>query len=200
MQSFIQSYGYWAIFFLAVLESACIPIPSEATFGFAGALCAPEFTSDPLNIYAVIAVGVAGSIVGSIIAYELGRSVGRTIVDKWGKWLLLSHADLDRAEAWFAKYGKPSVLIGRVIPVVRTVISLPAGVAKMPRASFIALTAIGCFVWVSVLTLLGRAAGANWHHVAGIVHAFQWPIVIAIVGLAVWGYAHRWRQVRRHQQ
>jgi len=200
MQSFVANYGYWALFILAFLESACIPIPSEVTFGYAGALCAPEFAASfglqPLNVVPVILVGVAGSVAGSMFAYEVGRSVGRTIVDRWGRWLLLTHKDLDRSEAWFARWGKPSVLFGRVVPVVRTVISLPAGVARMARVPFVVLTAIGCAVWVTMLTLLGRAAGSNWHHVAGIFRALEIPIVIVIVVALVWGFVARWRHVR----
>ena len=201
VQTFVQNSSYWALFVLAILESACIPIPSEVTFGFAGALSSAGFASSvglahPLNAFTVILVGVAGSMVGSVIAYEVGRSAGRAIVDRWGKWILLSHADLDRSEVWFAKWGTPSVLIGRVTPVIRTVISLPAGVARMPRGRFVVLTAIGCAAWVTLLTLLGKAAGANWHHVAKIFHTLQWPIIAVVVVLVVGGYVHRWRQVR----
>ncbi len=201
MQSFVQNSSYWALFVLAMLESACVPIPSEVTFGFAGALSSASFAASvglahPLNPFLIILVGTAGSIVGSIVAYEVGRSAGRAIVESWGKWILLSHADLDRSEVWFGKWGAPSVLIGRIIPVIRTVISLPAGVARMPRPRFIALTAIGCAVWVTLLTLLGRAAGSNWHHVAKIFHALQWPIIAVVVLVVVWGYVLRWRHVR----
>ena len=201
VQSFIVNYGYWALFILAFLESACVPIPSEVTFGFAGALCAPQFAAQfanhhPFNVIPVIVVGVAGSVAGSIVAYELGRTAGRSIVDRWGRWLLLTHKDLDRSEAWFNHWGKPSVLIGRVVPVVRTFISFPAGAAKMARVPFVVLTAIGCTVWVSTLTLLGRAAGANWNHVASVVKVLEIPIIIAIVVGLVWGFVARWRHVR----
>ncbi len=128
MQSFVQSYGYLALFVLAVLESACIPIPSEVTFGFAGALATTAVTGHAqFTLWAIIVIGTIGSLVGSVIAYEVGRSAGRAIVDRWGKWILLTHHDLDVAEQWFDRYGAPSVLIGRILPVVRTVISLPAG-------------------------------------------------------------------------
>jgi len=201
VQTFVQNSSYWALFVLAMLESACVPIPSEVTFGFAGALCSASFAASvglahPLNPFVVILVGVAGSIVGSVVAYEVGRSAARAIVGRWGKWILISHADLDRSETWFGKWGAPSVLIGRVVPVIRTVISLPAGVARMPRQRFIALTTIGCAAWVTLLTLMGRAAGSNWHHVAKIFHTLQWPIIAIVVLLVVWGYVLRWRHVR----
>jgi len=198
-------YGLYALFFLAFVESTCAPIPSEGTFGFAGAMTAASLTGfhhgHPWSVYSVIAVGVIGSLAGSIFAYEiLGLRFGRTIVDRWGKWILLTHADLDTAERWFAKYGAVSVLVGRVIPVVRTVISVPAGVARMNRAHFAALTTIGCAIWVTVLTLLGRAAGQNWEHVSNVFHKFQLPVIAILVVLLAIGLRHRIQKVRQHHQ
>ncbi len=202
--NFIVNHGYIALFILAFVESTCAPIPSEATFGLAGAMTAASFTLNnghPWNLFVVIAIGVVGSLAGSIFAYEvIGLRFGRSIVDRWGKWILLTHADLDTAERWFAKYGSWSVLIGRIIPVVRTVISVPAGVARMNRAHFALLTTLGCTVWVSVLVLLGRAAGQNWEHVSNVFHKFQLP-VIALIALALaFGLWHRIKAVRKHLQ
>ena len=199
MQSFVQHYGYFALVVLAIAESACVPIPSEVTFGFAGALCTSAVTGHAqFSVWAVIVIGTLGSLVGSVIAYEVGRTAGRAIVERWGKWILLTHHDLDAAERWFAKYGALSVLIGRVLPVVRTVISVPAGVAEMRRGPFVALTLLGSLVWVSLLTGLGYAAGANWPRVSHDVHLFQTPMIIVIVLLVAWGLWHRVRAVRRH--
>ncbi len=197
-------YGLYALFILAFVESTCAPIPSEGTFGFAGAMTAASFSLNnghPWNVVAVIVVGVVGSLAGSIFAYEvLGLRFGRTIVDRWGKWLLLTHADLDTAERWFEKYGSVSVLVGRVIPVVRTVISVPAGVARMNRAHFAVLTTVGCAVWVTVLTLLGRAAGQNWEHVSNVFHKFQLPVIAVLVVLGAIGLRHRIQKVRQHHR
>lgn len=199
MQSFVQNYGYFALFFLAILESACVPIPSEVTFGFAGALCTTAVTgSAQFSVWAVIVVGTVGSLVGSIIAYEVGRTLGRTVVDRWGKWILLTHHDLDRAENWFAKYGAASVLVGRVLPVIRTVISLPAGIAEMRRTPFMWLTVVGSFVWVTLLTLLGKAAGANWPRVSHDFHVAQNPMIVIIVLFIVAFFWLRIRTVRHH--
>jgi membrane protein DedA with SNARE-associated domain len=199
MQSFVQNYGYFALLLLAIAESACVPIPSEVTFGFAGALCTSAVTGHPqFSVWAVIVVGTVGSLVGSVVAYEVGRSAGRAIVDRWGKWILLTHKDLDAAERWFAKYGAASVLIGRVLPVVRTVISLPAGVAEMKRGPFAILTVIGAAAWVSLLTGLGYAAGANWTKVSHDFHLAQTPMIVLIVLALVAGFWHRVRTVRRH--
>jgi membrane protein DedA with SNARE-associated domain len=197
VQSFVQHYGYFAIFCLALLESACVPIPSEVTFGFAGALCTTAVaTGTPLNLAAVIVIGVVGEVVGAVIAYVVGRTAGRTVVDRWGKWILLSHRDLDRAESWFKRYGNYSVVIGRIVPIVRSVISLPAGVAEMSVAPFVLLTAIGSAVWISVLASLGYAAGTSWHHYEGYFHTAEFPVLGLIVIVIAAGYLHRWRAMR----
>ena len=146
----------------------------------------------------IIVVGTIGSLIGAIIAYEVGRSAGRTIVDRWGKWILLTHKDLDAAERWFAKYGAISVLVSRVLPVVRSFISFPAGMAEMNRGRFAALTAIGSAAWVALLAGLGYAAGSNWQHVSKLFRAFEIPIIIAIVLVLGFGLWHRIRAVRRH--
>jgi membrane protein DedA with SNARE-associated domain len=198
VQSFITHYGYFALFVLSVLSSACIPIPSEVAYGFAGALCTAAVTGHVrFSLWAVIVVGTIGSLAGAVIAYEVGRSAGRTIVERWGKWLLLSSKDLDRAESWFERYGSASVLLGRVIPVVRSFISVPAGMAEMNRARFAVLTTIGSAVWVALIAGLGYAAGSNWKHVSGDFHASEYPIIaVVVLGLA-YGLWHRWRTVQR---
>ncbi len=199
MQSFITHYGYFAIFVLSVLSSACLPIPSEVAYGFAGALCTTALTGHAqFSVWAVIVDGTIGSLVGAIIAYEVGRSAGRTIVDRWGKWLLLTHKDLDSAERWFEKYGAISVLVGRVLPVVRSFISVPAGLAEMKRGPFAILTTIGSAAWVALLAGLGYAAGSNWDRVSKDFHYAQYPIIILIVLVLVAGLWHRIRTVRRH--
>ncbi|MFY9782595.1 MAG: DedA family protein [Acidimicrobiales bacterium] len=201
MESFVQSYGYFALIVLSIVGSCCVPIPSEITFVVAGALCTSAVTGHvQFSLWAVIVVGTLGSLIGSIIAYELGRSVGRTIVDRWGKWLLLTHHDLDRSEVWFEKYGSATVLIGRVIPVVRSFISVPAGIAEMKRGRFATLTVIGCAIWVGLLSALGYGAGRNWHHVSNDFHDAQWPILVVIVALFALGIWHRLRSVRRQRE
>jgi membrane protein DedA with SNARE-associated domain len=201
MQSFIQHYGYYALFALSVLSSACIPIPSEVAYGFAGALCTAAVTGHVrFTLWGVIVVGTIGSLVGAIIAYEVGRSAGRTIVDRWGKWILVTHKDLDRGERWFEKYGSASVLISRVLPVVRSFISVPAGMAEMNRARFAVLTTIGSAVWVALIAGLGYAAGKNWNHVSADFKTAEYPIIaLVVLGIAfvLW---HRIRSVRRDNE
>ena len=197
MQSFIQNYGYFALILLSILESALVPVPSEVTFGFAGAFCTVAVGgASHFSVWWVILIGTVGSLVGSVIAYELGRTLGRTIVDRWGKWILLTHKDLDAAERWFDKYGSISILIGRVLPVVRTVISVPAGVAEMKRGRFMVLTTLGSLIWVSLLTGLGYAAGSNWQRVSNDFHKAQTPVIIVIMLLLAWALWARIRAVR----
>jgi membrane protein DedA with SNARE-associated domain len=197
VQSFVQHYGYAAIFLLALLESACVPIPSEVTFGFAGALCTTAVaTSTPLNLGLVILIGVLGELVGALITYAIGRTLGRTIVERWGKWILVSPRDLDRAEQWLDHRGSASIVVARCIPVVRSVISLPAGVAEMNVVRFTALTALGSAAWISVLASLGYGAGSNWRHVERYFHDAQLPVIAIVVAVIAWGVWHRLRSLR----
>jgi membrane protein DedA with SNARE-associated domain len=201
MQSIIHHYGYWGLLFLSILTSACFPIPSEVAYGFAGALCTNAITGHAqFNVASVILVGTLGSLIGSIIAYEVGRYAGRAIVDRWGKWLLVSHKDLDAAERWFDRYGDASVLVGRVVPVIRSFLSVPAGLAEMNRVRFAVLTTIGSAVWVALITGLGYAAGKNWNHVSRDFHDAQWPIVALVVLAIAWALWHRIRSLRRQQE
>ena len=197
MQHFIASYGYIGLFIIMVLSSACLPIPSEVAFGLAGAFCTTAFTAHPeFRIVDVVVVGTLGEIAGSVIAYELGRFAGRAVVDRYGKYLLLSHKDLDASEVWFQKFGTPSVLLGRLIPVVRAFISLPAGLAEMKRGRFIVLTAIGSAIWALLLTELGYHAGKNQHFVK-YFHDAEYPIIALLVLILAVSVAHRWRSMKK---
>jgi membrane protein DedA with SNARE-associated domain len=199
MESFLTHYGYWALFFVSVATSACIPLPSEVAFALAGALCSSKFNGHThLNFTAVLFWGTVGSLVGSVITYEVGRTAGRAIVDRFGKWILLTHRDLDQAEDWFEKYGTISVFLGRLIPVIRAVISLPAGLAEMNRVRFWILSTVGGFLWVLGLAYLGRAAGNT--HFTTYLHNFQAPIVVLCVVAIGAFFALRIRTMRRHNR
>src|SRR5215469_3065894 len=194
MQHFIASYGYMAIFLLMVAESACIPIPSELIMTLGGALAAGAVPGSHLNLLGVIAAGVAGNVVGSYIAWALGRYGGQAALRRWGGRIWLREHDLDRATAWFDRHGPKAVLIGRLLPVVRTLISLPAGIAGMDPVRFGVYTTIGCIPWTAALAWAGYAVGANW---ASIVNGFRVPtyvigaaVLVAIAG-AVWRYLRR---------
>ena len=197
MQHFISTYGYIGLFLVTVLSSACLPIPSEVAFGLAGAYCTTAFTAHPqFNVASVVIIGTIGEVLGSIIAYELGRFAGRAIVDRYGKYLLLSHKDLDASEVWFQKYGTPSVLVGRLVPVVRALISLPAGLAEMKRGRFLVLTTVGSLIWATLLTELGYHAGKN-QYFDKYFHGAQYPIAALIVLVLAAGVWHRWHSMKQ---
>ena len=193
MQHFIATYGYAAIFLLMAAESACIPVPSELIMTFGGALAAGAVPGTSLNLVAVIIAGVAGNVAGSYIAWAAGRYGGQPALRRWGRRLRLEH-DLDRANRWFARYGPRAVLIGRVLPVVRTFISLPAGIAGMEPVRFGIYTTIGCIPWTAGLAYAGYAVGANWR---SIVNGFHGPTYVAAIlivialAIAIWRYARR---------
>jgi membrane protein DedA with SNARE-associated domain len=189
----IEDYGYLAIFVLMVLESACIPIPSEITMLFGGAAANATFASSlpgsppPLNFLLVGLVGTLGNLVGSWIAYWAGRVGGRPLVERWGRFIFLRPHELDRAEAWFADHGDTAVFVSRLLPVVRTFISLPAGVAEMPFVRFSVYTFLGCLPWTFALAAMGYALGSRWP----LVERYFRPISIVVgtmivVAVAVW--------------
>jgi membrane protein DedA with SNARE-associated domain len=195
VQHFIASYGYLAIFVLMVAESACIPVPSEVTMVFGGALAAGAVAGAHLDLALVIAVGVAGNVVGSYIAWGVGAYGGRSAWRRWGKYVLLRPGDIDRADRWFDRHGTKAVFFGRLLPVVRTFISLPAGIARMNPARFGVYTLAGCIPWTAALAWAGYAVGANWQHVAGAFHGATYAIAGVIVALVVVAVA---LLVRRH--
>jgi membrane protein DedA with SNARE-associated domain len=194
VQHFIATYGYLAVFLLMVAESACIPIPSELIMTFAGALAAGAVPGTHLNLVGVIIAGAAGNVVGSYIAWAVGRYGGQAALRRWGRRLRISDHDLDRANRWFDRYGPRAVLIGRLLPVVRTFISLPAGIAGMDPVRFGIYTTIGCIPWTAGLAAAGYAVGSNWN---SIVNGFRGPTyiiaAIVVIGLVILA----WRYVRR---
>ena len=206
LPSFLVDYVYIAVFVLTILESACVPIPSELTIGGAGALCSAAFVASntnggtPANLLLVIVLGILGSIIGSYIAYAVGRTGGRAAIDRWGKYVLLTHADLDKADDWFAKRGEMAVGIGRCVPVVRTFISLPAGVGEMPPVRFGVFSAVGISVWVTVLAVLGYNLGDQFEKYAkGISYAGYLIAVIVVIMIVVFLW-HRWRTVKAERE
>ena len=196
MQHFIVTYGYLAVFVLMVAESACIPIPSELIMTFAGAIAAGAIPGAHLNLFLVIVAGVAGNVVGSYIAWAVGRYVGQAALRRWGRRIWLREHDIDRAEVWFARHGQKAVLIGRVLPVVRTFISLPAGFAEMPPLRFGIYTTIGCIPWTAGLAWAGYAVGANWQEIVngfhGVTYAIAAVVVVAVL-VAIWIFFRRRR-------
>src|SRR4051812_43929347 len=154
----VGDLGLPGIFLLMVPESACIPIPSEATMLFAGF----NVSEGRYSLLAAVAVGSLANLVGSWIAYGVGYYGRLELVERHGKWLHIKPHDLERADRWFEKYGDWAVFFSRMLPIVRTFISLPAGVARMPFWRFSVLTLAGCIPWVLLLTFIGKQAGDNW--------------------------------------
>jgi membrane protein DedA with SNARE-associated domain len=196
VEHLLSSWGYVALFVLTAIESCCIPLPSEITVGYAGVLSAEHH----LQIVLVIIIATLGEVTGSFAAWAIGRSGGRALVERYGKYLLLTHADLDRAEAWVDKRGEWGILVGRVVPLVRIFISLPAGVAEMKPLKFGIFTAAGSLVWISTLATIGYSLAGSWQSIA---HDFQSAgyVVAALAILGIAGVAwHRIRAVRLERE
>jgi membrane protein DedA with SNARE-associated domain len=184
VQQFISSYGYLAVFVLMLAESACIPVPSELTMLFAGALSAGAVAGAHLNLVLVIAAGVAGNVAGSYLAWGIGIYGGRAAWHRWGRYILLRDDDIDRAERWFGRHGTKAVFFGRLLPVVRTFISLPAGLARMPAGRFGIYTVLGCIPWTAALACTGYLVGKNWGNVVSALHGPTY-VLAALCGLLV---------------
>jgi membrane protein DedA with SNARE-associated domain len=178
---FIGSAGVVAVFLLMVLESACIPIPSEAIMLFAGF----SVSEGELTLFGVVAAGVLGNVVGSGIAYAVGY-YGRLDLLEKNKLIHISPKHLAWADNWFERYGSATVFFSRMLPIIRTFISLPAGVAKMPFARFIVLTTLGSIPWVLALALIGRSVGDNWEHWRHNLGYLDYVVAAAIVAGAIY--------------
>jgi membrane protein DedA with SNARE-associated domain len=194
----VADYGYVAIFVLMLLESACIPIPSEVTMLFGGALTVTAFAGagNELSLFWVTFWGVAGNLLGSWLAYGVGAAGGRPMIDRFGRYLLVRPHEVDKAHEWFERRGDATVFFSRLLPVIRTFISLPAGVAKMPIGRFSVYTLLGVIPWTFGLAWLGARLGAQWEVVTEWLRPVAWLIVAALLIGAVVYVARRWRQVR----
>ena len=186
MQQLISQYGYLAVFVLMLAESACIPVPSEVIMMFGGALAAGAVQGAHPALVGVFAAGVLGNIAGSYISWAVGKYAGQAAIRRWGRRVGIREHEIDKATAWFERHGPVAVLIGRVIPVIRTFISLPAGFAEMPGGTFGLYTTLGAIPWTAALAIAGYALGANWEHVANDFHGPTYAIAgLLVIGLAV---------------
>jgi len=183
----ISQMGLPGIVLLMAIESACIPLPSEVIMPFSGYLVF-------LGKYSLWSVGLAGAfgcVVGSIPAYYLGMYGGRPLIEKYGKYILMSRHDLDMADRWFNRHGEATVFFARLLPVIRTFIAFPAGVARMEMKRFIAYTFAGSLPWCLGLAYIGMVMGEQWPTLRGYFHKFDLLIGAVIVAGIVW-------YVRRH--
>ena len=177
--------GYAGIAALMGIESACIPLPSEIIMPFAGYLV----YLGHLNLYLVATVGALGCNLGSVVAYWIGAKGGRPLAERYGRWVLMSRHDLDRMTHFFLKYGGITVLVARLLPVVRTFIALPAGIAKMPQLRFHIYTFVGSWPWCFGLAFVGMKLGQKWHtdpRFEEAFHRFHLAVELVLVAAIVW--------------
>lgn len=192
----ISAAGYAGIVLLMAIESACVPLPSEIIMPFAGYLV----SLGKANLIGVATAGALGCNVGSTIAYYVAAFGGRPVLERWGRYVLISRHELERADGFFARYGSATVFFGRLLPVVRTFIAFPAGLARMPMLKFQIYTFLGSWPWCFALAYVGKLLGARWDSdptLRKIFHDFD--AVIAVVALAAlaWFVWSRWRESRK---
>jgi membrane protein DedA with SNARE-associated domain len=198
MEHFLETWGYLAVFVLSFISAMGLPVGAEVAIIYGGVLASGQVPNEPhhLSLVVVILVATLAEVLGSLAGYLIGYFGGRPLVDRLGRYVLLTHKDLDRAESWFARRGEPFVLFGRFIPLLRSFVSFAAGLGEMAIGKFLVFTVIGCAVWCTALTSLGYSLGSGYSHVlkafsdAGYVAAVL--VVIAVVILL----AHRLRVVR----
>ncbi|MBA3235776.1 MAG: DedA family protein [Chloroflexi bacterium] len=189
-----QAVGYVGVAFWVALESVIIPIPAELVLPFAGFLVGDGVAIEPLtgqawSYWLVVLAGTIGATVGALVAYAVGAWGGRPILERWGRYLGISAADLDRADAFFARHGEAASFFGRMIPVIRSLVSFAAGVARMPVGRFTLFTFLGSLPFTALLVFAGVQLGANWEEVGGILKRFEYAIVavLAVIALAwIW--------------
>jgi membrane protein DedA with SNARE-associated domain len=190
----ISTLGYGGIVLLMAIESACIPLPSEIIMPFSGYLV----HKGEMTLWGVALAGAIGCVVGSIPAYYLGMYGGRPLVEKYGKWLLISHHDLHLADRWFEKHGEIIIFIGRLLPAVRTFIAFPAGIARMHMGKFILYTFSGSLIWCWLLAYAGMKTGENWESLKVYFHEFHIVLVFVAVVFMVWYVRRHLKALRRH--
>ncbi len=183
----ISNLGYAGIVLLMAIESACIPLPSEIIMPFAGYLV---FKGE-MQLWVVALAGAVGCVLGSFVAYYAGAWGGRPFVEKYGKYILVSHHDLAMADRWFKRHGDITIFVGRLLPVIRTFIAFPAGISRMAMGRFVIYTFVGSYIWCWGLAWVGLKLGQNWNTLGVYFHRFDAVIgVILLIGV-IW-------YVRRH--
>jgi membrane protein DedA with SNARE-associated domain len=191
----ISALGYGGIVLLMAVESACIPLPSEIIMPFSGYLV---YTAR-FNLWAVAVAGAIGCVVGSLAAYWLGMYGGRPLIERYGRYVLISHRDLDLADRWFDRYGEVIVFVSRLLPVVRTFIAFPAGIARMNLGKFVAYTFLGSLPWCLGLAFVGRELGEQWDKNEALkvwFHRFDFVILIVGVAAATWWIRRHLREMK----
>ncbi|MCB0878917.1 MAG: DedA family protein [Thermoleophilia bacterium] len=192
-ESLVLWGGVSMVFVLMVLESACIPVPSELIMLLAGGVLV---TQGEASMFAVVTAGVLGNVIGSVLCWQIGYRGGRPFIDRHGRWVRLNHHHVELAERWFTRWGAPTVLVSRCLPIVRTFISLPAGIAGMPLGRFTLYTTLGCVPWVWALAAVGNHLGENWQDARDTLHRFDY-LIVAAIGLGILWLVARHLRTRR---
>jgi membrane protein DedA with SNARE-associated domain len=192
----ISTAGYFGVVLMMAIESACIPLPSEVIMPFAGYLV----SIGQFSLIGAATAGALGCNLGSTVAYYIAAVGGRPVLDRWGKYVLISAKELERTDRFFARYGAATVFFGRLLPVVRTFIAFPAGLARMPMLKFQVYTFLGSWPWCFVLAYIGYLLGARWDSdptFRKLFHEFDAVVVVAVVAGFAWLIWSRWREIRR---
>ena len=194
----LQAWGAAGVFLGMMLESACVPLPSEVILPFAGILA----SRGVMTFGAAVVLALAGQVVGSLLAYYLGRWGGRSVLYRYGKYIFFRQDRLDAAQRWFDRHGEITVFAARLLPGVRTFISLPAGITRMPLWRFLVFSLLGATPWTAFLVWAGVKVGKvwldpAWHQYFRVVQA---AVVAAVIGLAVWHMLGRWKRGRGRQR
>jgi len=190
LNSLYGAVGYVGVMLAMTIESAMVPLPSELILPYAGFLVSDPsqlepLTGQPWNFWIVVVVATIGNTLGSLIAYAIGAFGGRPLLERYGKYVLIRPHEIDLADAFFAKHGAATVFIGRLLPIVRTFISFPAGVARMPIGKFIAYSTAGAFLWSMLLVYAGTVLGENWTQIRRALQPFDLLIAVGVVVLVV---------------
>jgi membrane protein DedA with SNARE-associated domain len=179
----ISNYGYWGIILLMALESATLPVPSEIVMPFAGFLV---WDQGVLTLPGIILAGTIGCTLGSIAAYAVGYYAGRPLILRYGKYILISERHLVQAERWFARYGGKATFTARLLPIIRTFISLPAGISKMRFKPFVLYSFFGSLPWTATLAYVGFWLGPNWREIGSVFRGLDILVVVGVVALIIW--------------
>lgn len=196
IRSWFDTLGWLGVVIAMTIESACIPLPSEIIMPLAGWLLVAEKNLGWQGVILASFWGAVGNLIGAIIAYWVGALVGRPVIERWGKWILLTPKDIDRAHGFFTRWGEAAVFISRLLPVVRTFISIPAGIARMNFLKFCVFTFVGSFLWCIPLTAVGYKWGPNWESFRERARFADYPIAAIIVLVVVVFIWHRLHEMR----
>ncbi len=186
LEGLFNTIGWGGVVAAMGIESACIPLPSEVTMPLAGWMLVQAKGLSMLHLFWAGWWGAVGCTIGSVITYWVGALGGRPLVERYGRYVLISAHDIERADEWFAKYGERTAFLSRLLPIVRTFISLPAGVARMNFPKFTILSFVGSFIWCLALAAAGYVMGQHWRQVREVMRPFDIPIAIVLVGLFAW--------------